>query len=107
MEKFYTDYNQVKVREIKAMLDDAEIPCFMKNEFISGASGEIPPHETLPELWLVDGQWREKAQALVDTLEHELANASKIDWRCVKCNEENEGQFMVCWQCQHPKPIDA
>lgn len=104
MEKFYADYNQVKVREIKAMLDDAGIPCFMKNEFSQGASGEIPPHEALPELWLNDGKWRDKAQKMVDVLEEELANASKEDWLCPSCKEVNEGQFMMCWQCQHEKP---
>jgi hypothetical protein len=107
MEKFYTDYNQVKVREIKAMLDEANITCFIKNEFIQGASGEIPPHETLPEIWLVDGQWRSKAQQLVDALEEDLANASDVDWQCINCNEVNEGQFMMCWQCQHQKPVNT
>jgi hypothetical protein len=107
LEKFYTDYNQIKVREIKAMLDDADIPCFLKNEFIQGASGEIPPHETLPEIWLVDEQWRQRAQGLVDTLERELAKASQIEWQCSTCNEINEGQFMMCWQCQQEKPADA
>ncbi|MFT6268606.1 MAG: hypothetical protein ACJAVV_001421 [Alphaproteobacteria bacterium] len=107
MEKFYTDYNQVKVREIKAMLDDEDIPCFIKNEFIQGASGEIPHQETLPEIWLIDAQWRGKAQKLVDDLEQDLANASDIDWQCSGCKEVNEGQFMICWQCQHEKPADA
>lgn len=100
MEKFYSDYNQVKVRQIKALLDNANIPCFIKNEFIQGASGEIPPHETLPELWLMDGEWRVKAQQIVDELESEIANASDIDWTCENCAESNEGQFMICWQCQ-------
>ncbi|MFT4654386.1 MAG: hypothetical protein ACJA0G_001385 [Kangiellaceae bacterium] len=107
MEKFYSDYNQIKVREIKAMLDDAGIPCFMKNEFIQGASGEIPHQETLPEIWLMDPQWRNKAQQLVDTLEQDLDNASDVDWHCSSCREVNEGQFMICWQCQHEKPADA
>lgn len=100
MEKFYSDYNQVKVRQIKALLDNANIPSFIKNEFIQGASGEIPPHETLPEIWLMDGEWRVKAQSIVDELEEEIANASDIDWQCETCSESNEGQFMICWQCQ-------
>lgn len=100
MEKFYSDYNQVKVRQIKALLDDANIPSFIKNEFIQGASGEIPPHETLPEVWLVDSEWRTKAQQLVDQLEHDLTAHKDTHWICGQCNETIEGQFMVCWQCQ-------
>jgi hypothetical protein len=107
MKKFYSDYNQVKTRQIKEMLDDANIPCFMKNEFIQGASGEIPPHETLPEIWLIDDQWRPKAQQLVDEMEKDLANSLGFDWHCANCKELNEGQFMICWQCQHAKSLNA
>jgi cytochrome c556 len=107
MQKFYSDYNQVKVRQIKAILDDAGIPCFMKNEFIQGASGEVPPHETLPEIWLRDNSWEAKAQRLVDELEKELAEYADIEWTCEGCEEQNEGQFMICWQCQHDRPSDA
>lgn len=104
MKKFYTDYNQIKTRQIKAMLEEANIPCFMKNEYIQGASGEIPHHETLPEIWLVDDQWRPKAQQLVDQLEHDLANSSNVEWNCTSCKEVNEGNFMICWQCQKERP---
>ena len=102
MQKFYSDYNQVKTRQIKEMLIDEGIPCFIKNEFIQGASGEIPPHETLPEIWLIDGQHQEQAMALVDELEKSLSDTDK-DWTCGSCEEINEGQFLICWQCEQPK----
>ncbi len=101
MERFYSDYNQVKVRQIKALLDEAKIPSFIKNEYIQGASGELPPHETLPEVWLLDGEWRSKAQQIVDQMEVDLAEYKGIEWVCKECGETNEGQFMICWQCQH------
>lgn len=100
MEKFYSDYNQIKLRQIKLLLDEAKIPCFIKNEYIQGASGEIPPHETLPEIWLTDNTWRPKAQKLVDELNEELIAAKGQTWLCDGCGEQNEGEFMICWQCQ-------
>ena len=100
MMKFYSDYNQVKLRQVKALLDEANIPSFVKNEFIQGAAGEIPPHEALPEVWLIDAGNLPQAQAIVDELERELAEP-KADWRCDQCGESNEGQFKICWQCQH------
>lgn len=106
MQKFYSDYNQIKLRQIKALLDDAGIPCFVKNEYIQGASGEIPPHETLPEIWLIDYQWAPKAQALIDQLEADLATDNNT-WQCAKCNEVNEGQFLICWHCEHSKPQEG
>ena len=104
MQKFYSDYNQVKVRQIKSLLDDAGIPCFVKNEYIQGASGEIPPHETLPEVWLVDNAWYAKAQALLEQFEQDLSEYAQEVWHCKKCQEQNEGQFLICWQCQQSRP---
>ncbi|MGB3725380.1 MAG: DUF2007 domain-containing protein [Glaciecola sp.] len=104
MQKFYCDYNQVKTRQIKALLDDAGIPSFIKNEFIQGASGEIPPHETLPEIWLIDGSMASLAQTLVDELEQDL-KSNEVSWTCGNCKDPNEGQFMICWQCEQPKTL--
>ena len=100
MKKFYADYNQVKLRQVKDLLDEAKIPSFIKNEYIQGASGEIPPHEALPEIWLIDDTWRSKAQRLVLELENDLSSVPDEMWACDACNEYNEGQFMVCWNCQ-------
>ncbi|WP_456291275.1 DUF7577 domain-containing protein [Photobacterium carnosum] len=25
------------------------------------------------------------------------------DWHCKHCGEVNQGQFELCWQCQHDK----
>lgn len=107
MKKFYSDYDRVKMSRIKDLLDDAGIPCFVKNEYLQGASGEVPPHETLPEIWLTDDSWRDKAQRLVEKMESDLAKYTGEDWVCSSCNEENEGQFMMCWQCQQERPVLA
>jgi len=104
MQKFYSDYNQVKVRQVKALLDDAGVPCFVKNEYIQGASGEVPPHETLPEVWLIDNRYLSDAQALLEQLESDLSEHADTPWTCKQCAEENEGQFMICWQCQAARP---
>ncbi|MDT0593458.1 DUF2007 domain-containing protein [Glaciecola petra] len=105
MKRFYADYNLVKMRQIKELLDDAKIPSFIKNEYIQGASGEIPPHEALPEIWLVDETWWEKAQGIVDELEQDLSFNTGTVWYCGRCDEHNEGQFMVCWKCQQPRNL--
>lgn len=103
MERFYCDYNQVKLMQVKDMLDDAGVPCFVKNEFIQGASGEIPPHEALPEIWLQDSGWLNKATKLLQQLEGDLANFDPTTWLCTECNEQCDGEFMICWNCQHSR----
>lgn len=105
MKKFYSDYNQVKVRLIKAMLDDAGIPNFMKNEFIQGASGEIPPQEALPEVWLVYPCDIDMAEQMLSEIEHDIENLGDEDWVCSSCKEKNESEFVICWQCLTSKEV--
>ncbi len=85
------------------MLDDAGVPCFVKNEFIQGASGEIPPHEALPEIWLQDSEWLNKATKLLQQLEEDLSNFDNTIWQCAQCHEENDGEFKICWNCQRSR----
>lgn len=107
MQKFYGDYNQVKVRLIKAMLDDAGIPSFIKNEFIQGASGEIPPHEALPEVWLINPDDTHLAEQMLEQVEKDLAAIGDEEWVCPTCKELNEGEFVICWQCQSSKEFSS
>ncbi|WP_395344784.1 DUF2007 domain-containing protein [Ningiella sp. W23] len=102
MKRFYKDFNQFKVRQVYSILEDAGIPCTIKNEFIQGASGEIPHHEALPEVWLLDADWEPKAKELLNILEEDTKALDVPDsqWQCQRCNESNEPQFRICWQCQ-------
>lgn len=104
MKRFYQDYNTVKVYQVKQLLIDAGIDCVVKNELIQGAAGEIPLNEAMPEIWLVDSEWSQKATQLLETFEQEqrtLANAST--WVCSECGSDNEADFGICWHCQAPK----
>jgi hypothetical protein len=101
MQRFYKDFNQFRVRQIHQMLSDAGIPCTIQNEFLAGASGEIPHHEALPEVWLLDAEWAPKAQALLAEFEHDISThgVDDKDWQCRVCEQLNEPQFRMCWQC--------
>jgi len=105
MKRFYTDFNQFRVRQIYTLLTDAGIPCTIKNEILQGASGEIPHHEVLPEVWLLDSEWERKANTLLTEFEEDLKadDLPPEDWICQKCDQSNEAQFRICWQCQNPR----
>ncbi|MBT1450446.1 DUF2007 domain-containing protein [Glaciecola sp. XM2] len=107
MKRFYKDFNQFKVRQIYTLLDEAGIPCTIKNEFIAGASGEIPHHEALPEVWLLDSEWEPKAKALMAEFEQdvEAKDVQPIDWTCGSCEQTNEPQFRICWNCESPRAV--
>jgi hypothetical protein len=85
------------VFQIKQLLDEKGIPCFVKNEFAIGAMGELSPMDVLPEVWINDPQWLPKAQQFIAEFEHQPTDLSP--WICSHCKEQNGASFELCWQC--------
>jgi hypothetical protein len=82
---------------LRNLLEQADIPCLIKNEQLSGGLGELPFLDCLPELWVV----RDEQVARAERLLAELATAEPTgpSWTCRACGEINESQFGVCWHC--------
>lgn len=80
----------------KNLLEQAGIACVLKNVALSGALGEIPFLECLPEVWLIDERERARAEAVLAAARAETPG---LPWRCARCGERNEPQFAVCWRC--------
>lgn len=106
MKKVYTDEFISWVSQAKQILDANDIACFLKNEYLSVAGGEIPFFENWPELWIHKDEDYEQAQALIQPL-RDVRKANDNDenaapeWTCEKCQETNEGNFSLCWSCGH------
>jgi hypothetical protein len=83
---------------MRLLLQSHGIETTLRNEFIQGATGQVPLIDAWPELWLSNETHAESAMQLVrDALAEppsDLAN-----WRCAQCGEDIEGQFTGCWQC--------
>ena len=106
MQRFFRHHDRFHVYQVKSILDEAGIPCFVKNELVQGAIGEIPPMDSEPEIWLQDDEWQPKAQRVIKRFYEEQAEISsdnKNDWACLHCGQMNEYQFAICWQCQNPR----
>lgn len=104
MKKIFVDELITWVVQAKNTLDEANIPCFIKNEFSTSAAGEVPFFETWPELWIHRDSDLEQALELVQPLKESRKSGPKntenlVDWKCVKCGESNEGNFALCWSC--------
>ncbi|MFC3195257.1 DUF2007 domain-containing protein [Marinicella sediminis] len=104
MQKVFVDEMFSWVMQARNLLEDADIPCFIKNEFSGNVAGEVPFLETWPELWVHRDSDVNRAMDLLKPLrasrkadEKQLAVAE--DWRCPGCGETNEGQFALCWSC--------
>lgn len=97
MDKVYCHFDRFMVFQIKQLLDEKGIPCFVKNEFAIGAMGELSPMDALPEVWISDPEWLPKAQQFIDEFESQPIDQSS--WVCTKCSESNAANFELCWQC--------
>lgn len=91
------------VFQIKQLLEDRGIPCFVKNEFAIGAMGELSPMDVMPEVWLSDAEWLPKAKQFIDELTAQ--QSATATWVCAKCQEKNAGNFELCWQCGTDKLV--
>jgi len=70
----------------------------IKNTYLAGAVGELPPIECWPELWVVDDAEYSAAENVLEKALAPLGSVNRL-WKCTKCGEEVEGQFTECWNC--------
>lgn len=105
MKMFYSAPNSLLVGHVRNLLEVEGIECELKNEFLAGGMGELPPTEAWPELW-IDEKDLSRAQQLLDAFQHEPAVVLP-EWKCPNCGEQVEGQFSACWNCGADRPSSA
>ena len=84
-------------------LVDAGIAANVQRAYTSGIVGEIPPDQSLPEIWVLDADDHTRAGELL----HALRNRPHRHWLCLACGEAVDGPFEQCWNCgamQPPSP---
>jgi Putative prokaryotic signal transducing protein len=102
MKLVFTSIDLVAVSELKALLDNAGIACFLNNEVSSTLAGGIPMAEAMPELWIEDDSRLE--EALQIKKDWQSPNIQGSPWTCPKCGEKQEPQFTSCWKCGTQRP---
>lgn len=81
-----------------SVLEAAGIPCLMRNQYLTGALGELPVNECWPQVWVLDAGDRPRALRLIaEALPRDGAQGEA--WLCPGCGERLEVQFAQCWQC--------
>ncbi len=102
MKRVYSSPVSLMVGHLRNILEAEGIRCFVKNEFLAGGAGELPPTECWPELWVERAIDYERAERLVrETLEAGANTGGS--WTCPGCREVLQSQFMVCWNCGTPR----
>ncbi len=93
MKRLFGSYNQQLVHHAKNLLEAAGIRVLVRNQYLSGAMGELPPAECQAELWVLEEKDYEKAAAVF-----EAQAVSGPDWAC-RCGEVLGAAFTQCWRC--------
>jgi hypothetical protein len=86
------------IEMLKSLLEEAEIRCMIRNEYLSSAMGEVPFLEASPELWIQKEEDYLRAKAMLETWRSARIGTTE-PWACAHCGEKIEGQFTSCWQC--------
>ncbi len=81
------------------MLVDVGIVASVQRAYASGIAGEIPPDQSLPEIWVHDEAQHQTALNLL----HEWRHAPHRHWACPRCHEIVDGPFESCWNCGQPR----
>jgi len=102
MRRLHRSEDSVMAGYLLGLLQADGIPCFIKNQALSGALGEVPFIECWPEIWIIDDNDYSRAQQIIDTV-LKAPLQSRGWWRC-GCGEKLEGQFGSCWQCGSDRP---
>lgn len=98
MQRVFTSPERAVVGFLKSVLEEHDIACMIKNEFLAGGVGEIPPQECWVELWVIEDSEVTVARRLISTVWNERSLTGAC-WRCPRCGELIEPQFDACWRC--------
>ncbi len=98
MQKVYVGSDRLLIGFLQQLLAARGIDCLIKNEYLAGGSGDIPPLECEPELWSIRDADAHAARLFIQSVLHSPQPGSK-PWDCPRCGEHIEAQFMACWRC--------
>lgn len=94
MRQIYTNESYVLAIHSRNRLEAEGVYVELKNEFTSGAA--VGGHSIWPELWVKDSDY----ERAIKILEASPVDEELDDWICQKCEENNPGNFNICWKCQ-------
>jgi hypothetical protein len=97
MIRFYVALYRYDAYLLADRLNQAGIKAHVFNQHASSIVGDVPPDVAQPQVWLAHDHDRERAEALLRTLQEEAARGGSV--RCRHCSEESPANFDLCWKC--------
>lgn len=101
MKRVFSSLNLAEVHHARNLLEAEGIRAFVRNEYLSGAMGEVPFDQCQSELWIAADHDSTRAERVLrDCLLWGCARGAI--WQCA-CGEIIEAQFTQCWRCGSEK----
>ena len=82
------------------MLSGVGVLATVQRAWAGSIVGELPPDQSLPEIWLQDEGQFEQAGLLL----RQWQNRPHHHWLCTGCGESVDGPFEQCWNCGQLRP---
>ncbi len=98
MKEIFANPDFTLVGYFKSILDEAEIPNFVRNGTAASTSGMTsPPFH--PTLCITQDSDYDRAIELLEPLHRNPEASESHPWKCATCAEENPANFGACWNC--------
>ena len=103
MKRVFSSHDPMLAGYFRAVLEEHGIGCIIKNEYLLGGAGELPPIECWPEVWVVEDGDEIRARAIVEEA-RQAGPPGDEGWRCSGCGEWIDPEFGTCWRCLGDPP---
>lgn len=104
MKRLYSGFDPLLRARLEETLRARGIACVVRNQFLSGAAGEIPPTECWPQLWVIEDADLPAARRILNELTAAGPASRSSAWRCPGCGECLGPAFELCWRCGTARP---
>lgn len=102
MIEVFASISSAEVGVRRAMLEEAGIPTFVRNEALSVlTNGFAAPFQ--PALCVINEEDYAEAMVLLRTLGGPIEPV-KTEWQCPGCKERVLNDFAFCWNCETRRP---
>ncbi len=66
MKRVYMADDPIFVGFVRSVLEENGVECVIRNEFLRGAMGELPPTDCWPEIWIIKDDDEDRANTLIE-----------------------------------------
>lgn len=104
MKRIYCTHDRLLAGFIQGVLEEHGIAAWLRNDYLNGGVGELPPIECWPELWVADEDGYRALRVVDEVLRG--GETERDCWRCEGCGEWLDPQFRACWRCAEPAEFE-